>query len=297
MGWKLTNAPKTHKATRKLAEKFATMDAAPKDRPLSEKRLQVYQQILNRGEFRPVTWASAYCPETGATYRVNGKHTSILLSRADPVPDLFVTVEEYECETLEDVARLYSTFDSKMQSRTANDIYRSFASCVPELSEVPHRVISLTIGGIAYSERQDTYATNSTAAERAEAILEHHDFALWVHNTISGSVEKVRHLYRLAVFAAMFSTYQKSHQAATDFWKSVAEESDPKADMPTRKLSRFLLTHFSSKGGNHVDRVSRRYRVGDREVFVKCLHAWNAWRKNEPTNLQYYAEAGVPSIK
>lgn len=296
MNWKLINAPKTYRATRKLAERFAMMQPAPHDRPLSERRLAVYEKLMHRGEFRPVTWASAYCPETEETYRANGKHTSVLLTRIDPMPSLYVTLEEYECASLEDVARLYATFDSKMQSRTANDIYRSFASCVPELSGLPHRVISLTAGGIAYAEHQDAYGRFSPA-ERAEALLEHHDFPVWFHGVVPSSAEKSRHLYRLAVFAAAFATYQKDKDAATTFWTAVSEESDPRADMPTRKLSRWLLTHFSSKGGNHTNAVAGRYRVSDREVFVKCLHAWNAWRKSESTNLQYYAEADVPALK
>ncbi len=297
MSWKLIGSPKTQKATRKLAEEFVTMEMAPRDRPLSERRLQVYQQILNKGEFRPVTWASANCLETGATYRVNGKHTSILLSKAEPLPELYVTVEKYECDTLEDVARLYSTFDSKMQSRTANDIYRSFASCIPELVEVPAKVINLTICGVAYFTYQDAYGAKQTAQERAENIFEHSDFAMWVPRVIPSTAEKNRHLYRLAVFAAMFATYTKSKSAASDFWKAVCEESGSQANLPDRKLARYLLTHFSSKGGNQVNSKAGRYRVADREIYVKCLHAWNAWRKTETTNLNYYPEAEIPSIR
>src|SRR4051812_22803639 len=111
MGWKLTGRPKTQKVTKALAKAFVDMEAAPHDRPLSERRLQVYEKLLYMGEFRPVTWASAYCVETGETYRVNGKHTSIMLSGLEVLPDFFVTIEEYECDTLQDVAKLYSTFD------------------------------------------------------------------------------------------------------------------------------------------------------------------------------------------
>ena len=33
-----------------------------------------------------------------------------------------------------------------------------------------------------------------------------------------------------------------------------------------------------------------------RWVGMKCLHAWNACRKGETTNLNYYAKADVPSV-
>lgn len=114
MGWQLDGIPKTYKVTPKLATEFAEMEAVNIDRPLSERRLQVYERQVHSGGFRPVTWAKAYCTETDAIYRVNGKHTSTLFSRLpkELLNDLHVIIEEYICDTLGDVANLYSTFDS-----------------------------------------------------------------------------------------------------------------------------------------------------------------------------------------
>lgn len=109
MSWKLISRPKTQKVTKALAKQFAEMDAAPHDRPLSERRLQVYTRLLNEGQFRPVAWTLATCRETGGTYRINGKHTSVMLSNLEDIPEFYVTIEEYSCDTLEDVARLYAT--------------------------------------------------------------------------------------------------------------------------------------------------------------------------------------------
>ncbi len=137
MGWKLISKPQTVRVTKKIAKEFAEMDPAPHDRPLSERRLQVYQRIFTDGGFRPCTWAKAICEETNGIYRVNGKHTSTFLSGLETLPEYYVTIEDYQCDTLEDVARLYATFDSKMQSRTASDINMSFAATIPELRELP----------------------------------------------------------------------------------------------------------------------------------------------------------------
>lgn len=57
MSFKLVGKPVTLQVTRELAEEFVNMDPAPHDRPLSERRLQVYERLLNEGRFRPVTWA------------------------------------------------------------------------------------------------------------------------------------------------------------------------------------------------------------------------------------------------
>ena len=51
MSWKLIDRPKTLKVTKTLAKQFCEMEPAPHDRPLSERRLQVYQKLMNQGQF------------------------------------------------------------------------------------------------------------------------------------------------------------------------------------------------------------------------------------------------------
>lgn len=298
VGWKLKDKPKTMKVTKALATEFAEMDAAPHDRNLSERRLQVYQRLLVSGEFRPVTWARAYCAETSGTYRVNGKHTSVMLSGISPMPEFYVTIEDYVCDTLDDVARLYATFDSKMQSRTARDIYLSFAGTVPELAEVADRNIGVSAAGMAYAVHGEG-SFNLQAADRAELLLEHPEFVLWLHNIFSyveaGDVERrsVKHLVRAAVVAAMFGTWQRVKLDSTRFWTAVRDESGEIPSLPDRKLARYLL----SVGINSGAGVRRVKVVTHREVYVKCIHAWNAWRREETTNLNYYPDADVPTIR
>ena len=162
--WRLIGQPKTQDVTKRLAQAISTMESPPRERPVSERRLQVYERIMREGGFRPVTWAKAYCKETGSTYRVNGQHTSLLMSRMAEEPGMqkfHATVEVYECATLDDVSRLYATFDSKTMSRTTADINRSFAACVPALEGLPNNAINLCVAGIAYSRYQEKY-TNQT---------------------------------------------------------------------------------------------------------------------------------------
>jgi hypothetical protein len=302
MSWKLLDRPKTSRVTKKLAKEFAEMEAAPHDRPLSERRLQVYGKLLVAGQFRPVTWASALCSETGGLYRVNGKHTSILLSGLETMPEFFVTLEEYECDTLEDVAKLYATFDSSMQSRTAKDIYLSFAATVPELKDVGERTITTAITGIAYAKMgQDIYG-RTQPAERAEMVIDHPEFVLWLSGLVSGgplpseigssSKQRCNQLLRQPVAAAMFSTWTKAKGAASEFWSAVRDESGTSASSADRKLSRYLLVIGMKK----MDRGGHLRTAGPREVYVKCLHAWNAWRNKETTNLNYYSDKKVPTV-
>ncbi len=312
MGWKLKNAPRTLKATPKLAKTYDEMDAAPHDRPLSERRLMIYERIARQGGFRPVSWASAYCTETGGTYRVNGKHTSKLLTTMKDAPDLYVVIEEYTCDTLEDVARLYATYDSKVSSRTANDIYRSFAAVVPEIRDLPHKHVALAIGAIAMADGAGTRGDgkkaqvrrsgeSDTAVDRAEKLLDHIPFAVWLSGIYGGGTpvddrdhrKGSKHLMRQPVAAAMFGGFNKSIAAATDFWTAVRDGSHPSREDATRKLERYLLT-----SGLETSGMTRHTRpVPTREMYVKCLHAWNAWRKGESTSLRYTPEADIPAIR
>ena len=290
---KLTQSPKTLRATRKLAQEFSAMEPAPKDRPLSPKRLQVYEKVMREGGFRPVNWASTTCSETNCTYRVNGKHTSYLLSTMEDIPELFVVLERYHCDTLEDVARLYSTYDSKIQSRSVGDINRTFASCIPDLHEVSHKIINRVISAVCF-HKAGGMSDFRQPQERAEEIFDAVGFCLWTEQILTGGSTRINHLMRVPVVAAMYGSYNKSKDSATTFWSSVRDETGVKPDLPDRKLARFLITNASAKGCN-TDKP-KRYRVSDREFYVKCLHAWNAWRKSEATNLAYFADADVPKI-
>jgi hypothetical protein len=298
MTWRLLDRPKTSKVTKALAMSFAKMDAAPHDRPLSERRLMVYQNLLAQGQFRPVTWASAICKETGDVYRVNGKHTSIMLSGLDKMPEFFVTVEEYECDTLEDVAQLYATFDSKMQSRSAKDIYLSFAAVVPELANISNKIVSLSVSGMAYHVWQGM-ATAKQPAERAELLLEEPGFVIWLGELLSEGLREDNrqssdHIRRSPVVSAIYASWKKAKGPALEFWTAVRDEIDPDPNSASRKLARFLhragtVARAGTTGSRGV------MRAGGREFYVKSLHAWNAWRKNESTNLNYHADAKIPA--
>lgn len=297
MGWKLSNKPRTLKVTRCFAKEFAELDSAPHDRPLSERRLTVYRRLFAEGQFRPCTWAKAFCQETNGWYRVNGKHTSTFLSSVEEMPEFYVTLEEYHCDTLNDVARLYATFDSRMQSRTSRDINVSFAGTVPELAGITGRIINACVSGMSFREWGNN-ATNKQAAERAELLLEHPDFVVWCNSIIGVSGKSseqegrksAAHLTRGAVIAAMMSTWMKASAQATVFWTAVRDESGERNTLPDRKLGHWLLTTQTMGPTNRA-----KNKADTREFYSRCITGWNAWRKNERTELRYYPEKDLPT--
>lgn len=294
MAWKMAEKPKTILAGKSLVDEFVNMEPAPYDRPLSERRLVVYERILRAGEFRPVVWASAICYETNCVYRVNGKHTSLMLSKMDKIPDFYVTVERWACDTLNDVGSLYNTFDSNLSSRSTGDINMAFAATIPELKGVPTKIINLTVTAAAYLKWDESAIRRVSPAERAEELLDRSDFVKWLCPMIGGAKTTksapAKHLVRSPVVTAMMATHDRSPNVATRFWEEVRDESHPDRDNPTRVLARYLVrVALNGRGSN-------REPVHFREVYVKSLHAWNAYRAGETTSLNYHAKAPIPKV-
>ncbi|MFN9370128.1 MAG: hypothetical protein ACK6CT_15415 [Planctomycetia bacterium] len=297
MGYELVGTPKTEKVTQQLAVRFRDMEPVPHDRPLNPKRVEAYRKMLTAGLFRPVQWATVHCNETQATYRVNGKHTSNLFAEYEELPQVIhATIEHYHCDDLDDVARLYATFDSRTQVRTTNDINRAFAAIDDELSQVPTKIINLCVTAIAFVKHGNEYA-KVAAAERAECLLEESGkrFVLWVYDVLGGHCgEKTRLLWRGPVVAAMHACYQKSRRDASEFWLAVRDGTGATPKTPDRVLHRFLLSKTVNYGGGATSKNASAI-AAPREMYVKCLHAWNAWRRGATTDLKYHAQAKIPA--
>lgn len=294
--WKILEEPKVVRLTNALAKKFKEMTPCPRERDFKDRRVQQLRNAVQEGTFRTCEWASAYCEETKEEYRVNGQHTSHLFFELNgELPDgQRIIVTRFSCETLEDVARLYSTFDSKISARSSHDINRAYSSAHPELAVLPSRTISLAVTGMSFNLWESSYGSHP-ADERAELMLKHADFVIWMHGVFIGGDEMKdsRLLQRGPVVAAMFRSFLKAQAASTEFWSLVRDGSGPKRKSPDRKIRDYLLNiNINFAGGA---RSVGRKRSSLREVFIKCVHAWNAWRRNEDTDLKYYPNARTPA--
>lgn len=297
MPYELVGTPKTEKVTKALAIRFRDMDPVPNDRVLNPKRVEAYRKMLAAGLFRPVHWATVYCNETQATYRANGKHTSNLFAEYDELPQpVYATIEHFHCDDLDDVARLYATFDSRIIVRTTSDINRAFAAIDPDLSSMPSKIVNLCVTAISYCKHGEGY-TYVAAAERAECLLDDYNkaFVTWVHDILgNSSSEATKLLWRAPVVAAMNASYAKCRRDANEFWLAVRDGTGATPKAPDRVLNRYLLSRVVSDNGNNGKRKKSQV-VGPREMFVKCLHAWNAWRRDTTTDLKYHAQGKIPA--
>lgn len=292
MAWTLSKA-EVKRCTKVLSKQFMEMEACPHDRNYRQSIASHIANELQKGTFRLANFASCYCKENGVTYRVNGKHTSnVLVGMNGSFPtDLKVLHEQYEADTLRDVASCYATFDPQKSARRRSDIHAAFAASNPDLAEVPRSIIDACARGMAYSCWEDVY-TNHDAEEWAVLLLENPQFVMWVYLLLCGDAKKVKHLRRKSVIAGMFRTFQKNQKQSGEFWEMVRDESHPTNTHPTRKLSRHLLTHSS----RHRDVMSSDCDSW-RGMYVRCIHAWNACRSGTTTDLRYHVDAPTPVAK
>lgn len=298
MAWESVGRPQTKPLTRHLAETWYQMQPVKVDRPLSQRRIEAYEKIAKAGMFRPINWASVYCKETDEIYRVNGKHTSTLFAtRVDPksVPPIYVIIEEYTADTLNDCVNLYSTFDSKTQTRSSGDINMSFASVIPELTGLHSRMVNLAVGGLTWFKDPVSRMAGASTAEKAELLFEYPHWVLWLCGLLgveTGSVETALRQYRfmanVPVAGAMFATYHRDKKDATAFWRLVRDETG-EAGSPDRKLAKYLFSCTIRRSKR--DNVSSDVR---REMYAKSIHAWNAWRRGIGTALNYFPKAELP---
>lgn len=293
MAWSMIGKPQTVKVDKALAERFAKMEPAGGDRQIKAWRVKSYQTAMVNGTFRTCEWAQAKCKENGKTYRVNGKHTShAMVGMNGSMPkSLYVIVEEYECDTLEDVARLYATFDSKKGVRSTGDINQSFAASVPALADVGSKIINLSVTGISYATWGIAGSSRVDADVRASLVNDNANFVLLLRETIGNPCRSTSHVTRAAVVAAMYLTWQKAKQASTTFWTAVKDGSGADHNSPDRVLNKWLL-QTSSK--IHYGTVTHAKMAGVHEMMVRCLHAWNAYRKGENTALRYFKDCDIP---
>ncbi len=298
--WKLISEPRTLEITKELAVEFAKMEAVPGDRTIKPYRTRTYRKILQEGRFRPVTWATVYCKETGKLWRVNGKHTSNLFAEIEDfnvVQPLYAIIEEYECDTEEDAARLYGTFDNGTATRTSSETNSTFARTIELFNELPKRHIDAAVSGMEMG-LNGLSNTKTLPVERAEHMVKYPNFVLWFSDLLSGGPEKAergnRHMMRQPVVAIMFQTWQISELDATEFWQHVRDQTGPDPRIGDRRLAMFLTIHSTSKEDSDENRKHKT--ATPKKFYYVCITAWNSWMNLTTTQLKYHPYAEPPKL-
>lgn len=264
--------------TKKLADEFAVASWAG-ERDMSEAHIAWLLIELEEGRFYSPTWTKAYIKTEKRWYRVDGQHSSTMLSQQKDFPKgLFVTIRKFECDTLSDLVGLHSTFDNRRSVREGKDYAKSVmaTNSILAQSDISPRSAYSLASGIAVANGPDERLKLSPQG-RARLINECPEFIVAAGTLLAGK-------HKVGMTAAMYLTWLVGDPNAwTSFWTEVLQDKGA-AGSPARALCNFL----KHKHGNSTEAV--------RMLFVKCLHAWNAFRRGATSNLNYYPTAEVPKV-
>lgn len=255
------------------------------DRPIKRKRVEALKEEVRKGHFHTAVWALATVKSTGEKGKGNGSHTGIsfyeLVSSGEGLVGLNglspqVVIDEYEVDTEEDLATLYSTFDSPLNARNQSDINHAFAEINPSLKNATRESVDLAVRGLYFLAHRSM--KGMSMEDRARLLNENEDFVLFLDDLFYKDEAKI--LKRGPVVSAMKATWDENKVLSKRFWRAVLLCTGADWRMGDRKLHDFL--HQTVIRTNNT-----RRKVATRvEMFRTCLRAWEAWKTGTPVNLR-----------
>lgn len=284
---KLINT-KTLPLTIELAKKFAEMNKFCGDRALRKEISEMLRARIADGLFHTPKWATAYLD--GQMYRVNGQHSSTVLAEENGnfPKGLLVVIDEFACDTADDLATLFDQFDNSVSARRVRESYNAHAKTITALTDIKARVIEKAVAGIALSIEMST-GQRLAGNERTHLIHENTEFicTFAADDELGLAIRSIARAPSVAAFYTIWSKLPELRDKCREFWVLVGREDHPETNNATRVLARFL---------RECNRAAKA-QWSQRAIYSKCIHGWNAFRKDQGTALSYFVNSPVPEPK
>lgn len=279
--------------TPKKAAEFLRHNTYEGQRNKSPRHIQELGEKLVDGRFHNGQVALIY---NGSTWLADGQHqceASIVTGKSFPATLLEFTAEDGD--TKEDVAEVFAQFNVD-RSRSRGDIAWIYG-CQIGMETWPRKCVTLcntALGWLASNCGNYNGKSTLTKDESARLLSKKRKACEFVHDmAFQGADGAAKHLLRSPTVAAMIATFEKSHADAEVFWAAVRDGDMLKRTDPCFVLREFLLRSNVALGGGAR---SGDVTVSQREMFAKCIHAWNAYRQKKTTSLKYYADKPLPKL-
>jgi hypothetical protein len=234
--------------------------------------------MWERGEpMLPFDWSYATITGTGEIIRLNGQHTSGLLSREPHLikPGSWANITEYICDTMDDACRVYANIDSRMPVRTPNDLNSAYAQEDPILVTMSPLLLRTAMGGICYGEHGEN-SSYVSIPDKSKALLDNVPFIMLLNNLFAGPRYETKRFRNMPIVGAMYQTFRANANDCETFWQATIDETAASPTAPTRVLAKYIrdvvITPRPCKSNNYSLFAARP------EVKIKCLYAWNAFR-------------------
>ncbi len=216
---------------------------------------------------------------------MNGQHQLSAVVKTDR--QITANVEIAVCPTQADAARYFSQFDVGAV-RSIGDIVKAEADALN--ITWGRRISSLLVGAMEYISDDNTYKTPNasvTKFDRAGSLQKNMEEGHFLNNIFTG--ENARMLIRVPIAVAAIMNFHADKAAALTFWEGVKTGVNLSEKDPRRPLRDFLLSTPIS-----VNRS--KSHASPREITVRCIHTWNAWRRNDSRTMlaKYHHDVDVP---
>jgi len=282
------------KVTPQKAAELLKLNNMPSQRRLNQEWVNTLGKIMNSGFFLDGSIAIAKVIEHGVekSYIVNGQHT---LNAAVKFEYTFTaTLKEYECENMIDVAELYRNLDNGLtRPMSAKLSVEADALGVGwwnnRLRSIVARAIQFLSNDFMLKKHvpaNDKVAEFKNWIKEGEVLINFFDNQVTIGN---------RHLLRGCIFAVMIGCWKKSKDKNIflEFWIKVKDGENLKKGEPAYKLYNFLKDNYASERQSYQNSYRR---ATEKEIIVKCIHAWNAFKSNTTTDLKFHGLKPIPKI-
>lgn len=253
--------------TPELALEIATMPTWRGERRLSPDRVQYLRYELEAGNFHAPRWAVATLGDR--TVRMNGQHSSYMLAHAGHLfpTGMKAVIDEFSVDLEIELGELFARFDPPQSVRPVREQFAAFVAAGNLMSEGDGRntagleriASAMMLAMTEFASRSADPSHRVSALHGSPGFI---DFAWpWLGT---------KRMNRPAVLAAMYMSWRQAGEEAGVFWTMVRDESHPSAHHPSRVLARALY-EWVRRGSLSLDE--------SRELYTKCIHAWNNWRR------------------
>lgn len=209
-------------------------------------------------------------------------------------------LHEYTTETgdtKEDVARIFAQYNVDLP-RNRGDIAWIYAvqygmeKWPRKIAKLCNTALGLIVAFSGGEGRIPSGCQHLTKEQNARLLGKHKATCEFVYHLLCDTEPKYpKHLMRSPVVAAIIRTREIARDDATLFWEGVRDGDLLKKSDPAYRLREWLIrTSVKSV-------VKREPVVTHREMYVRSLHFWNAFRGGPGASGRYYPEKPIPAIK
>lgn len=255
-------------------------------RKVSPTRLNRICAVIEDGKFLVGDIALAVLDyDNKRKVQVNGQHQcKAVMKTGTPI---HVVYQEYSCATPNDLSMLYRQFDNT-PPRSLGDVLAPEAAALG--IEWKKANIRLVVSAASLIANRNTPGSPESKSDKVQYLSKYMKQGAFVDFILKDGISCF-HMQRAPVVQTMIITWEKDKAAARLFWEAVRDGVGLSKDSPALVLRNYLMTTGLTKA-----RTTKTDTATTREMHVKCIHAWNAYRRGAKTTLKYIYDAPVPKI-